>query len=294
MKTAFLALGSNVGDREANLRTAVALLQTDEIRVRRGSSLYETAPQELLDQPSFLNAVLDVETSLFPMQLLARVREIERQMGRRRVVPKGPRNIDIDILFYGRTVIATAELEVPHPRIAQRRFVLEPLAEIAPDFRHPQTGKTANEMLATLEPQGVRRLEVGLLKPAPDLLGHLLGGETLRLPRRKKRTFPAVQKIQNFTRLLRICFLQQPSHALFHHVISIVQQQTTNVEDCFGVAAALGFLDQGHRRRSTLPSILRFRPTGQPIRQTRTIRDRSGNQPGGNAIAMRPGSDALI
>jgi len=162
LKTAFLALGSNVGDREANLRTAVTLLQGDEIRVRRGSSLYETAPQELLDQPSFLNAVVDVETSLFPMQLLARVREIERKMGRRRVTPKGPRNIDIDILFYGRNVIATAELEVPHPRIAQRRFVLEPLAEIAPEFRHPLTGKTANEMLATLEPQGVRRLEAAL------------------------------------------------------------------------------------------------------------------------------------
>ena len=96
------------------------------------------------------------------MQLLARVREIERQMGRRRVTPKGPRNIDIDILFYGRTVIATAELEVPHPRIAQRRFVLEPLAEIAPEFRHPQTGKTANEMLAALEPQGTRRLQITL------------------------------------------------------------------------------------------------------------------------------------
>ena len=96
------------------------------------------------------------------MQLLARVREIERQMGRRRMTPKGPRNIDIDILFYGRAVIAAAELEVPHPRIAQRRFVLEPLAEIAPDFRHPLTGKTANEMLNALEPQGVRRLAVSL------------------------------------------------------------------------------------------------------------------------------------
>ena len=83
-------------------------------------------------------------------------------MGRRRVTPKGPRNIDIDILFYGRSVIASAELEVPHPRIAERRFVLEPLAEIAPDFRHPATGKTASEMLAALEPQGVRRLDVAL------------------------------------------------------------------------------------------------------------------------------------
>jgi len=162
LKTAFLALGSNLGDREANLQIAVQHLEGEEIRVLRRSSLYETAPQELLDQPWFLNAVVEVETSLFPMQLLARVREIERQMGRRRITPKGPRNIDIDILFYGRSRIATPELEVPHPRIAQRRFVLEPLAEIAPEFRHPLTGKTASEMLAALGPQGVRRLEATL------------------------------------------------------------------------------------------------------------------------------------
>ena len=159
MKTAYLALGSNIGDREANLRTAVNLLESDEIRILRRSSLYETAPQEMLDQPWFLNAAVEIETSLFPLQLLARVRGIERQMGRRRVTPKGPRNIDIDILFYGRTVMATAELEVPHPRIAQRRFVLEPLAEIAPEFRHPVNGKTAIEMLDALEPQGIRRLD---------------------------------------------------------------------------------------------------------------------------------------
>jgi 2-amino-4-hydroxy-6-hydroxymethyldihydropteridine diphosphokinase len=158
LKTAFLGLGSNVGDREAHLREAVKHLESEEVRVLRRSSLYETAPQEMLDQPWFLNAVLQVETTLFPLQLLARVRQIERDMGRRRVTPKGPRNIDIDILFYGRVVIATAELEVPHPRIAQRRFVLDPLAEIAPDFRHPLTGKTAHEMLAGLEPQGIRRL----------------------------------------------------------------------------------------------------------------------------------------
>jgi len=162
LKTAFLALGSNLGDREANLRDAVNRLESDEIAVLCRSSLYETAPQELLDQPRFLNAVGQIETSLFPMQLLQRVREIERQMGRRRVTPKGPRNIDIDVVFYGRSVIATAELEVPHPRMAQRRFVLEPLAEIAPDFRHPVTGKTASEMLAGLKPQGTRRLETTL------------------------------------------------------------------------------------------------------------------------------------
>lgn len=162
MKSAFLGLGSNLGDREANLRDAAARLEASDLHITRRSSIYETAPQELLDQPWFLNAVVEVETSLFPMQLLARVHQIERQMGRRRVTSKGPRNIDIDILFYGRSVIASAELEVPHPRIAVRRFVLEPLAEIAPDFRHPVTGKTAGEMLALLEPQGVSRFNISL------------------------------------------------------------------------------------------------------------------------------------
>ena len=137
-------------------------LESDETRVLRRSSVYETAPQELRDQPWFLNAVVEVETSLLPKQLLARVQRIERQMGRERVTPKGPRNIDIDILFYGRTVIRTAELEVPHPRIGLRRFVLEPLAEIAPDLRHPLTGQTASQMLAALEPQEVRRLAISL------------------------------------------------------------------------------------------------------------------------------------
>lgn len=162
MKTAFLALGSNLGDREANLREAVRRLQAAGIQLIRASSIYETAPRDVLDQPEFLNAVIEVQTILFPIQLLHHVREIERTMGRRRVTPKGPRNIDIDILFYGRSVIATEELEAPHPRLAQRRFVLEPLAEIAPGFRHPVTGKTAGEMLAGLEQQGVRRLPITL------------------------------------------------------------------------------------------------------------------------------------
>lgn len=162
MKTAYLALGSNIGDREANLRDAVRRLGTEDLRVTRRSSLYETAPRDMLDQPSFLNAVVEAETSLFPMQLLARIHKIENEMGRRRLTPKGPRNIDIDILFYERSIIDSAALEVPHPRIGERAFVLEPLAEIAPHFRHPVTGKTAREMLAALEPQGVKRLAVGL------------------------------------------------------------------------------------------------------------------------------------
>jgi len=162
LKTVYLGLGSNLGDREANLREAVHRLEAAGIQIVRRSSIYETAPQEILDQPSFLNAVVEANTELFPLQLLACIRNIEREMGRRRVTPKGPRNIDIDILFYGRSVIQTAALETPHPRIAQRRFVLEPLAEIAPDFRHPLNGRTAREMLVGLEPQGVRRLDTTL------------------------------------------------------------------------------------------------------------------------------------
>ncbi len=162
MKTAYLGLGSNLGDREANLREALERLETAGVRVLRRSSVYETEPQDLRDQPWFLNAAVQVTTDLFPLQLLFSIQNIEREMGRRRVTPKGPRNIDIDILFYGRSVIHAADLEVPHPRIAQRRFVLEPLAEIAPELRHPVNGKTAREMLAALDPQGIRRLNITL------------------------------------------------------------------------------------------------------------------------------------
>jgi 2-amino-4-hydroxy-6-hydroxymethyldihydropteridine diphosphokinase len=162
LKTVYLGLGSNIGDREANLREALERMEAAGVRVTRRSSLYETDPREILDQPSFLNAAIEAATELFPLQLLACLRNIERAMGRRHVTPKGPRNIDIDILYYGRSVIRTAELETPHPGIVERCFVLEPLAEIAPDFRHPVNGKTAREMLAALAPQGVRRLNATL------------------------------------------------------------------------------------------------------------------------------------
>ena len=162
MKTVYLGIGSNVGDREANLREALERLEAAGIRVARRSSIYETEPRDLRDQPWFLNAVVEVETDLFPLQLFAHIQNVEREMGRRRLTPKGPRNIDIDILFYGRSVIDTADLQVPHPRIAQRRFVLEPFSEIASEFRHPVSGKTAREMLAAIEPQAVRRSNLTL------------------------------------------------------------------------------------------------------------------------------------
>lgn len=158
MKTVYLALGSNVGDRETNLRSACGHLEAAGIIVECASSIYETEPRDVLDQHWFLNQVLEARTVLFPRQLLAKIRGIERGMGRKRTIAKGPRVIDIDILFYGESVVTAPELQVPHPRIAERRFVLEPLAEIAPELRHPVTKETVREMLGRVTDQVVRKV----------------------------------------------------------------------------------------------------------------------------------------
>jgi 2-amino-4-hydroxy-6-hydroxymethyldihydropteridine diphosphokinase len=158
-KTVYLSIGSNLGGRERNLRDALALLAGPSLRILRVSSFYETEPRDVADQPWFLNAVVEAETDLFPKQLLARLQKIERQLGRKRIRPKGPRTIDIDILLYGEAVIATDELTVPHPRMEERRFVLEPLAELGPDLRHPVTRRTVREMLRAVAGQQVRRVE---------------------------------------------------------------------------------------------------------------------------------------
>jgi 2-amino-4-hydroxy-6-hydroxymethyldihydropteridine diphosphokinase len=157
LTTAYLSLGSNLGDRTANLRQALEYLATAGGEVVRRSSIYETEPQELREQPWFLNQVVEIGTSLSPPDLLARIWEIERELGRQRAIAKGPRTIDIDILFYGDEIVDTPELQIPHPRLAERRFVLQPLAELAPDLRHPKTSRTVSEMLATIEGQTVRR-----------------------------------------------------------------------------------------------------------------------------------------
>jgi 2-amino-4-hydroxy-6-hydroxymethyldihydropteridine diphosphokinase len=158
LKTAYLALGSNLGDREAHIREALRLLEEAEVRVTRLSSFYETEPRDLRAQPWFLNVAAITETRLFPMQLLARIQMIERVLGRKRLVAKGPRTIDIDILLYGNFVVKTEALQVPHPRMAERRFVLEPLAEIAPGLRHPELRKTIRELAAQVAGQVVRKL----------------------------------------------------------------------------------------------------------------------------------------
>jgi 2-amino-4-hydroxy-6-hydroxymethyldihydropteridine diphosphokinase len=156
LKLVYLSLGSNIGDRESNLKTAIEQLGAQQVRVLRVSPVYETEPLEFTDQRWFLNLVVEAETGLFPLQLLGRTERIERALGRVRSVPKGPRTIDIDILLFGSTVMRGARLEIPHPRLAGRRFVLAPLADLAPDLRHPVTHQSVREMLAAAPAQAVR------------------------------------------------------------------------------------------------------------------------------------------
>lgn len=146
-KLVYLGLGSNLGDRRANLESAIAQLAALGTVTAR-SSCYETEPMEVPGQPWFLNCAVALETELMPKQLLARLLEIERSLGRKRKSgqPKGPRTIDLDILLFGSSVIETAGLTIPHPALHERRFVLEPLAEIAPEARHPVFKRTVREL----------------------------------------------------------------------------------------------------------------------------------------------------
>ena len=159
-KTVYLSLGSNVGNREENLRAGIAALGDASVRVTRVSSFYETQPVDFLEQAWFLNCAVEAQTEVPALELLRALRGIELRMGSKKLVAKGPRLIDIDILLYGAETIDIPELQVPHPRMHLRRFVLIPLAEIAPEAVHPTLKMTVKQLLEeTPDASAVRRCD---------------------------------------------------------------------------------------------------------------------------------------
>jgi 2-amino-4-hydroxy-6-hydroxymethyldihydropteridine diphosphokinase len=170
-KTVYLSLGSNVGDRVANLAEAIDRLKRLG-NVVAASSFYETEPVEVTTQPWFLNCAVKLDTEKMPRQLLKSILDLERDMGRRRTQHKGPRNIDIDILLFGNSIVETRGLTIPHPALHERRFVLEPLTEIAPEVWHPVLKKTVREMRDALPAgQAVRKISPGLRGDAERVKG---------------------------------------------------------------------------------------------------------------------------
>lgn len=158
MSTLYLALGTNLGDRHANLQAAIAALPP-AVRVLARSSIYETPPWGLTSQPPFLNMVLKGDTSMPPGRLLKHLKQLEIKLGRKPAIRWGPRRIDMDILFYDDLVLDDPQLTLPHPRLHERAFVLVPLADLAPDLVHPRLGKTVSHLLAAVDTTGVRRYE---------------------------------------------------------------------------------------------------------------------------------------
>lgn len=149
-KRVFIAIGSNLGDREENIIDAINLLIANGVDVKNISSIIETKPYGNVKQPDFLNCVVDAYTALPPRMLLETLKAIEKQLGRTRTIHWGPRTIDLDIIFYDELVIDTPDLKIPHPDMQNRIFVLEPLNQLAPNFVHPVLNKTVRELLVEL------------------------------------------------------------------------------------------------------------------------------------------------
>jgi 2-amino-4-hydroxy-6-hydroxymethyldihydropteridine diphosphokinase len=157
-----LSLGSNLGEnnskdgRRRNLESAIERLEKKGMKVERKSRIYETEPEGIREQPKFLNMVLELITELTPEECLKAIHQIETELGRIRKAKNGPRTIDLDIIFYDQSIIADKDLVIPHPRMHQRAFVLVPLAEILPDYRHPIYHQTISQLLEGVDRKGVK------------------------------------------------------------------------------------------------------------------------------------------
>ncbi|MCD5411386.1 2-amino-4-hydroxy-6-hydroxymethyldihydropteridine diphosphokinase [Thermodesulfovibrionales bacterium] len=162
MPTIYIGIGSNIGSREANCIKAVEILREKGIIIKKASSMYETEPWGLKDQPKFINMAIETETELSPEWLLVVTQEAEREMGRQSIAKWGPRVIDLDILFYGDMIVEMERLKIPHPLLCERDFVILPLSEISPDKVHPVSKKSISQIAAIKKPTSAFSTQKGM------------------------------------------------------------------------------------------------------------------------------------